>query len=395
MQTSRGNGMHKPTFARGAAVVTALSLAFGLAACGDNAPASSAISGASGASSVSGADGGPNLQGEFAGSGASSQQSANEAWIADFHASHNQARISYDPAGSGAGVTALLNGSVIWAGSDEPLNAAQLEQSKSTCARGTAFEVPVYVTPIAFAYNLPSVGLNDSGKHLRMEPETIAAIFQGQITRWNDARLARLNPGVGLPDLPITVVHRSDKSGTTKSLFKYLKAAAGPAWPYEPGENWPNNVGQGAKGTAGLVMTLTQAEGTFGYADAAQTSGLGTVAVKVGESYVPASERGVSKMMDKVKYEAQPQGSLRKLVKVDYQTAEPGAYPVLLVSYDIACQAYQRDASGSKAAFAKSWLSYLASEAGQQQAAANAGSVPLTPAIREQVMQSVQAIEAS
>ncbi|BDR53461.1 phosphate-binding protein PstS [Bombiscardovia nodaiensis] len=392
--------MYKPTFARGAALVTALSLAFGLAACGDNAPATPSGAGAASGSAAAGEQasapaGSASLNGEFAGSGASSQQSANEAWIADFHAAHPGARISYDPAGSGAGVTALLNGSVIWAGTDEPLNSAQIEQSKAVCARGTAFEVPVYVTPIALAYNLPSAGLNDSGKHLRMDPQTIAAIFQGQITRWNDARLAQLNPGVKLPDLPITVVHRSDKSGTTKSFLKYLKAAAGPAWPYQPGENWPNDLGQGAKGTAGLVMTLTQAEGTIGYADAAQTSGLGTVAVKVGQSYVAANEQGAAKMMDNVKYEPQPEGSLRQLVKVDYQTQQAGAYPVLLVSYDVACQAYQRDSDGSKAAFAKSWLTYVASEAGQKQAAANAGSVPLTPGMREKVMQSLQAIEAS
>lgn len=382
--------MRKKAVTRGAAFILALALFGGLAACGDNQSMLGSDSSDQVGSNAS------RLDGEYAGSGASSQQSANEAWIADFQRHHSNARISYDPAGSGAGVTAFLNGSVIWAGTDEPLSEQQIEASNKVCARGSAFEVPVYVTPIALAYNLPETGLNEPGKQLKMDPKTIAQIFEGQITRWNDDRLAQLNPGVNLPDLDITVVHRSDKSGTTKSFLKYLKATAGPAWPYSPGENWPNNIGQGAKGTAGLVMTMTQAKGTFGYADVAQTAGLGTVAVRVGNSYVPANEETATSMMDhKVSFSAQPAGSIRKIMTVDYLTQQEGVYPILLVSYDVVCETYQHDDRGYKSDFAKAWLTYITGNSGQKQSASNAGSVPLSPHIRDEVAASIQAIGAA
>ncbi|OZG50642.1 phosphate ABC transporter substrate-binding protein PstS [Bombiscardovia coagulans] len=379
--------MHKNAFARGAAFVLALTISVGLAACGDNQPVPQHNS----QGQVETESG--HIVGEFAGSGASSQQSANEAWIAGFQYRHTGARISYDPAGSGAGVTAFLNGSVIWAGTDEPLSDDQVEQSKSVCAGSSAFELPVYVTPIALAYNLPQAGLNKPNRHLNMDPVTIAQIFQGQITRWNDRRLAELNPDVELPDLAITVIHRSDKSGTTKSLLKYMEASAGPAWPYQPGQNWPNDIGQGAKGTAGLVMTLTQAEGTFGYADVAQTNGLGTVAVRVGSSYVPATEQTAAAMLEhKVTFKPQGANSLRKVLDVDYATNKAGTYPILLISYDVVCKAYRNDANGKKADFAKSWLTYLESDSGQQQSASNAGSVPLSSNIRQGFAHSVREI---
>lgn len=379
--------MHKNAFARGAAFVLALTISVGLAACGDN----QSVSQHNSQGQVETESG--HMVGEFAGSGASSQQSANEAWIADFQYRHTGARISYDPAGSGAGVTAFLNGSVIWAGTDEPLSDDQVEQSKSVCAGSSAFELPVYVTPIALAYNLPQAGLNNPNRHLNMDPVTIAQIFQGQITRWNDRRLAELNPDVELPDLAITVIHRSDKSGTTKSLLKYMEASAGPAWPYQAGQNWPNDIGQGAKGTAGLVMTLTQAEGTFGYADVAQTSGLGTVAVRVGSSYVPATEQTAAAMLEhKVTFKPQQANSLRKVLDVDYRTNKAGTYPILLISYDVVCKAYRHDANGKKADFVKSWLTYLESDSGQQQSASNAGSVPLSSNIRQGFTHSVREI---
>ncbi|RBP99222.1 phosphate ABC transporter substrate-binding protein PstS [Bifidobacterium xylocopae] len=381
--------MSKPVFARVVAVLTASALAFALAACGDNAPSPDLAAG------VLAGGGDDTFAGEVAGSGASSQQSADEAWIAAFHAAHPSARISYDPAGSGAGVTAFLSGSVVWAGTDEPLSQSQVDRSRGVCARGTAFEVPVYATPIALAYNLPSLQEGGAGAHLHMDPTAVAQIFEGGITRWNDVRLARLNPGVQLPDLPITVVHRSDKSGTTKTLTSYLEAAAGPAWPHRPGENWPNEVGQGAKGTAGLVMTLSQAEGTFGYADAAQAVGLGTVALKVGGGFVTASAEGAAKAMDQSRFRDRSEGSLRQVLDVDYATREPDAYPLLLVSYDVVCRAYERDPNGRKAAFAKSWLTYLLSQEGQRASETNAGSAPLSPAVRQRVMSSVEAIEAS
>ena len=208
-----------------------------------------------------------------------------------------------------------------------------------------------------------------------MDAETIAKIFDGKITKWNDDAIKKQNPKVDLPDLDITVVHRSDKSGTTKNFLSYVKDAAGDAWSYDLGENWPNEVGQGAKGTSGVISTVQQADGTIGYADASHAGDLGTVAVKVGDD---------SPLDDSAK------GDNRVVVKLDHNTTEKGAYPIVLVSYDVACPAY-KDANTAK--FVKSWLTYVTSDEGQQTAASAAGSAPMSNTLRQKVVKSIDAIK--
>jgi len=241
------------------------------------------------------------------------------------------------------------------------------------CASGNAFDIPVYISPIAVVFNLN--GISGKGKTLNMDAETIAKIFDGKITKWNDDAIKQQNPKVDLPDLDITVVHRSDKSGTTKNFLSYVKDAAGDAWSYELGENWPNEVGQGAKGTSGVISTVQQADGTIGYADASQAGELGTVAVKVGDDYVPFSAEAAAKVVDASPLDESATGDNRVVVKLDHNTTEKGAYPIVLVSYDVACPAY-KDANTAK--FVKSWLTYVVSDEGQQTAASAAGSAPLS-----------------
>ncbi|MFT9231779.1 MAG: phosphate ABC transporter substrate-binding protein PstS, partial [Bifidobacterium sp.] len=300
------------------------------------------------------------------------------------------AKISYDPSGSGAGVSTFLTGSTVWAGSDAAMTSDQVSQSKSVCATGTAFDVPVYISPIAIVYNLKSAGLNGTSKHLKLDGETIAKIFDGKITKWNDSAIAKMNPNVTLPDLAITVVHRSDKSGTTKNFVSYIKDTASSAWSYEVGENWPNNVGQGAKGTSGVITTVNQAEGTIGYADASQAGSLGTAAVKVGDEYVPYSADAAAKVVDASPKDDTATQANRVVIKIDHNTTESGAYPVVLVSYDIACPAYK---DTKNAEFVKQWLTYVVSKDGQKTAADSAGSAPMSASLRAEVMKSVNAIK--
>ena len=378
--------MHAHGHGRGRfpALLMSLAMIISLAACGDNVPVDGGGTGNTADQAL--------FQGEFAGSGASSQQSADEAWIAGFRKQHPGARISYDPAGSGAGVNAFLSGSTIWAGTDAPLTSDQLERSRKVCGSGTAFDLPVYATPIAVAYNLPDLWPKGSDGHLRMDPALIAMIFSGKVTNWRDPRIAALNPGANLPDLDITVIHRSDKSGTTKSFLSYLHDTAGSAWPYPAGENWPNDLGQGAKGTAGVVMTMNQAQGTFGYADAAQTTGLGTVAVQVGKTWQPPTAKTVANLLDAAQRDPQASQPGRVVLTVNHRTTQEHTYPIVLVSYDVVCTAYRDDRDGSKAQFAKAWLTYLLSEQGQRMAAANAGSAELGQGLRAQAMASVETI---
>ncbi|MCI1636303.1 phosphate ABC transporter substrate-binding protein PstS [Bifidobacterium sp.] len=373
--------MRKNVLIRSVAAVSGLVMMASLAACGDNTSSTAEDTSSSSAAAT--------ISGEFAGAGASSQQSAVEAWQAGFEAKQPDAKISYDPSGSGAGVSTFLTGSTVWAGSDAALTADQVSQSKSVCASGTAFDVPVYISPIAIVYNLKTAGLNGESKHVNLDGETIAKIFDGKITNWNDDAIKTQNPKLDLPDLAITVVHRSDKSGTTKNFLSYVKDTAGSAWGYDVEETWPNQVGQGAKGTSGVISTVSQAEGTIGYADASQVGTLGSVAVKVGEKYVAYSADAAAKVVDASPKDDTATEKNRVVIKLDHNTTEAGAYPVVLVSYDIACPAYK---DTKNAEFAKQWLSYVVSEEGQKTAAETAGSAPMSDSLRTEVMKSIDAI---
>lgn len=374
--------MRKNLLTRSIAVLSGVAMLTALAACGDNtAPTGDNTSNSNTSSAEA-------ISGEFKGAGASSQQAAVEAWVAGFQGTNPDAKIGYNPSGSGAGVSTFLTGATAWAGSDAALSADQIEQSKSVCASGTAFDIPVYISPIAVVFNLK--GVSDEGKHVNMDGETIAKIFDGKITTWNDPAIQDQNPDLELPATPITVVHRSDKSGTTQNFVSYFIDTVPDAWPYELSENWPNEVGQGAKGTSGVISTVQQADGTIGYADFSQVGDLGTVAVKVGEEYVEISAEAGSKVIDDSELDSSAEGENRVVVKLNHNTSAEGAYPIVLVSYDIACPAY-KDADTAK--FVKSWLTYVVSEEGQQTASQNAGSAPLPDSLRETVMQSIDAIE--
>ena len=372
--------MNNHMVTRSLAAVCGVGLLASLAACGDNTAAPESTSATK--------NGVASLTGEYAGAGASSQQTAVEAWIEGFRSQAPNATVAYNPSGSGAGVSTFLTGSTVWAGSDKALSAEEIEQSKSVCASGTAFDVPVYVSPIAVAFNLD--GISTAGKHVNMDAATIAKVFNGEITRWNDPAIIEQNPGLDLPNLTITVVHRSDKSGTTLNFVSYLKDVAPSAWPHDLSENWPNEVGQGAKGTSGVVSTIKQANGTIGYADFSQVGDLGTVAVKVGDDYTPISADAASKVIADSPVDTSVDGDNRIVIDINHKTAATGAYPIVLVSYDIVCPAYKES---NDATFAKAWLTYVTSAEGQKAAQDAAGTAPLPSNLTGKITASIDQIK--
>ena len=374
--------MQKNILIRSIAALSGIVMLASVAACGDNTastPDSSSTDSASKTAPISG---------NFQGAGASSQQSAVEAWIAGFQGANPDAKIAYNPSGSGAGVQTFLTGATAWAGSDKALADDEVEQSKSVCADGTAFDVPVYVSPIAVIFNLK--GVSDAGKHINMDADTIAKIFDGKITKWNDPAIADQNKDLTLPDTAITVVHRSDKSGTTQNFVSYFKDQAPDSWTYDLSENWPNEVGQGAKGTSGVISTVKQADGTIGYADFSQVGDLGTVAVKVGDKYNAISAEAGSKVIEDSKQDDTVKGDNRIVIKVNHATEAEGSYPIVLVSYDIVCPAYK---DTKQAEFAKAWLTYVTSDEGQKAAQDAAGTAPLPSSLKSKITKSIEAIK--
>lgn len=375
--------MQKNILVRSIAALSGIVMLASVAACGDNTAATTDNSSSSDSTSKS-----TPISGNFSGAGASSQQAAVEAWIAGFQGTNPEAKIAYNPSGSGAGVQTFLTGATAWAGSDKALADDEVEQSKSVCTEGTAFDVPVYISPIAVVFNLK--GVSDAGKHINMDAATIAKIFDGKITKWNDPAIADQNKDLKLPDTAITVVHRSDKSGTTQNFVSYFKDVTPDNWTYDLSENWPNEVGQGAKGTSGVISTVKQADGTIGYADFSQVGDLGTVAVKVGDKYNEISAEAGSKVIGDSKQDDTVKGDNRIVIKINHATEAEGAYPIVLVSYDIVCPAYK---DTKQAEFAKAWLTYVTSDEGQKAAQDAAGTAPLPSSLKSEITKSIEAIK--
>ena len=375
--------MQKNILVRSIAALSGIVMLASVAACGDNTAATTDNSSSSDSTSKS-----TPISGNFSGAGASSQQAAVEAWIAGFQGTNPEAKIAYNPSGSGAGVQTFLTGATAWAGSDKALADDEVEQSKSVCTEGTAFDVPVYISPIAVVFNLK--GVSDAGKHINMDAATIAKIFDGKITKWNDPAIAEQNKDLKLPDTAITVVHRSDKSGTTQNFVSYFKDVTPDNWTYDLSENWPNEVGQGAKGTSGVISTVKQADGTIGYADFSQVGDLGTVAVKVGDKYNEISAEAGSKVIGDSKQDDTVKGDNRIVIKINHATEAEGAYPIVLVSYDIVCPAYK---DTKQAEFAKAWLTYVTSDEGQKAAQDAAGTAPLPSSLKSEITKSIKAIK--
>ncbi|PFG35270.1 phosphate ABC transporter substrate-binding protein PstS [Sanguibacter antarcticus] len=353
-------------------------VAVSLAGCGADATSSD--------SSTSASTEGAELSGNLAGAGASSQEKAMNGWIATYTGVAPDVTVSYESIGSGGGREQFLSGGVQFAGSDAALKDDELESAVERCYGGEAIELPLYISPIAVVYNLPGV----DAANLNMSAELIAKIFNGDITMWNDPAIAAENEGVELPDIDIIPVNRSDESGTTENFTEYLSAASNGAWTHEASGDWPISGTQSGAQTSGLIDTVTGAEGAIGYADASRAGDLGTVALKVGDEYVPFSAEAAAKVVD-ASPRTEDSTDKRLVVELDRTTTESGAYPLVLISYSIACSQYEDEAD---AANVKAFLSYVASAEGQDVVAAAdvAGSAPISDDLRAEAQAAIDSI---
>jgi phosphate transport system substrate-binding protein len=360
---------------RSAAVLAIGTLA--LTACGsDNATGEAAGSGESSAA-------GAGVSGTLTGIGASSQQAAMTAWQNGFQETNPEAQVQYSPDGSGAGREAFTAGGADFAGTDAYLDEEEYAASKEVCGPDGGFHVPAYISPIAVAFNLPGVDT------VNMDGETIAQVFTGEVTTWNDPAIAEQNPDADLPDTPITVVHRNDESGTTENFQEYLAAAAPEVWTEEVSGNWPSQwSAENNKGTAGVVQSTSATEGAITYADASAVGELGTVAVQVGEEYVPYSAEAASTAVES-STPVEGRAEYDMAMDLERDTTESGAYPIVLVSYHLFCSQYD---SQETADLAKAFGSYVISEEGQQAAADAAGSAPMSENLRTSAQEAIDQI---
>ena len=327
------------------------------------------------------------LSGTLVGAGASSQQAAQEAWTAGFQTINDETTVEYDPVGSGGGRDTFIVGGSQFAGSDRAFNDEELAADEfAACVPGTGIvQIPAYISPIAVVFNLEGV------EELNMSAEVIAGIFAEQITSWDDPAIASLNDGVELPATNITAVHRSDESGTTENFVDYLAAAASDVWTYEVSGDWPSDLGgEAAAQTSGVFDAVSNGVGTIGYIDASRAAELGTVAVEVAGEFVPFSPEAAAAIVD-ASPTAEGRGAGDLTIELD-RTPDEASYPIVLISYLIACNEYA-DADAESVDLVKAYLSYIISDEGQQVSADAAGSAPISAGLFDQASAAIEAIQ--
>ena len=343
----------------------------------------------SAATSASGAKSNPVncAKGTLNGEGSSAQKNAIEQAITDFQTACPGATINYNPTGSGAGIKQFIAGQVDFAGSDSALKtkpaegATNIEQADADKACGSpAWNIPMVTGPIAVAYNVKGVD------KLILTPAVTAKIFDGTIKTWNDPAIAAINPGVTLPTTAIKVFFRSDESGTTENFTKYLSAAAPKDWTAKPGKKWTGK-GEGKEKSAGVSSGVKGAEGGITYVEwsYAKDNQLGIAQIDNGAGPVALSGEAVGKAVSAAK-QAGTGNDLA--LKLDYATKESGAYPILLVTYEIVCS---KDKDPAKAKLTKAFLQKFAS-ADTQKSLEEIGYAPLPADIQAKVTTSVNAL---
>jgi phosphate transport system substrate-binding protein len=296
--------------------------------------------------------------------------------FAKYHQQHPAVSIGYAVVGSGAGITAFSARQVDFGASDVPMTAAE----QSAARGGSVTQVPVALGGEGVAYNLNL----PAGARLHLTGPVLARIFLGQITHWDDPAITALNPGIDLPDAAITVVHRSDGSGTTYIFSDYL-SSVDPAWAAKVGKgktlNWP--VGEGAEGNGSVAATVYRTPFSIGYVEQAYSRGLllpfAAIRNQAGDYLTPSSRTVAAAAAQKP-----------HITPTDFSIVnQPAAssYPISGYSWALVYTHQTSQATGQKLVTMLDWLA----NDGQAYAAAN-GYVPLPPQIRALAQTMLQQI---
>jgi phosphate transport system substrate-binding protein len=357
----------------------ALASSLTLTACGsdDNTGASSAGGASAGTSASSSC-----ASGSLTAAGSSAQKNAMDEWTKNFQSTCSDATVNYQPVGSGAGVQQFIAGTVDFAGSDSALKPEEHPQADARCKTGKAIDLPMVVGPIAVAYNLPGV------EDLVLDAPTIAKMFAGKIISWDDKAIAALNADAKLPSTKVQAFHRSDESGTTDNFQKYLTAAAPADWTYGKGKKFNAPGGQSAKGSDGVTQAVTSTAGAVTYAELsfAENAKLGVAKLATGAAApVELTTDSAAKAVEAATVESS--GGSDLTLKLDYATKAEGAYPLILVTYEIVCET---GTPADKLGLVKGFLGYTAGDG--QQVLAGLGYAPLPESIRSKVAAAVSAL---
>lgn len=319
--------------------------------------------------------------GSLTAGGSTAQQNAIAQWIKDYVNKCSGADINYSGGGSGQGVQQFIDAKIDFAGSDFPLAEGKEQQAADArCKSGPAINLPMVGGPIAIGYNVPGLA-----KNLNLSASTLAKIFSGKITQWNDPAITKDNPGVALPALGIQSFHRSDGSGTTYNFTNYLTNDAKADWTYGTGKNWAAPGGQGAKGSQIVAQGVKSTSGGIGYFELSFATQSQIPVAAVGNAagaFVPLTQDNAVKFLSAANVTGTG-GDLK--LQFNYATADTSAYPNLLVTYEIVCS---KGNAADKLPLLKNFLAYAASSAGQNELSGQ-GYIPLPDNLRQQVQQAI------
>jgi phosphate transport system substrate-binding protein len=369
----RGIGLTINRF--GAALSILATLVLILSACGERNQA-----GGGNATSIKVTCGGkPTLKA----SGSTAQQNAMTRFVKAFEDTCPGQSLDYTPNGSGAGINDFIADQTDLGGSDSWLTKDEYARAEQRCG-SQVWDLPMVFGPIAIVYHV------DGLTSLNLDGSTAAQIFNGQINMWNDAAIGVLNLGVKLPNEPIRVVFRSDESGTTDNFQRYLDTASNGTWGFPAGKKFNGGVGEGAVGNNGAASAVKATEGTISYVEWSfaqqQQLDMAKIVTSAGRVPVAISPESVGKTISSA-WILKNNNDLALDTISFYRPNEPGAYPIVLATYEIVCSKYQdSQVAAAVRAFLQSTIG-----AGQQ-GLANNGYIPIPDKFKSRLATAVNAI---
>lgn len=323
--------------------------------------------------------------------GSTAQAAAMVHFAEAFQKACPEATLDYAAIGSGAGITEFIAGNTDFGNSDSPLQGAEYDAARKRCDGADALNIPIVFEPIAVTYNLPDVNV------LILDAPTLAGIFSGAITRWNDPAIEALNlpsgrghpsPRTSLPDVEIEVVHRSDASGTTDNFQQYLQSASGGVWDRGAGKAFNGGVGQGAEGNQGAAEMVKNTPGAITYNDwsSAINQDLSTADIKTTAGVTRIGTDWEGDSIAPVRITGEGNDLVLDMTPAFAPTARFG-YPILLPGYALVCSRYPDTGTGEAV---KAFLS-SAITVGQTDLN-KVGYIPLPPEFQARVAAAVDSI---
>lgn len=315
----------------------------------------------------------------ISGAGATFPNPLYQRWFSEYQKQNPKIQISYQSVGSGAGVNQFLAQTVDFGATDAPLTPE--ERQKYPTGRGQPIQIPMTGGAVVLAYNLPGVQQN-----LRLSRQAYCGIAQGTIKAWNDPLITKANPGVNLPNTPISLVHRSDGSGTTFVFTNHLQAAC-PQWKAGAAKSisWPTGIG--AKGNEGVTAQVQQTPGAIGYVEYvyARENQIPFAALENrAGSYITASPESAAR------------GIVGQNVPQDFallvpDPTEKDAYPIIGLTWLLLYEQYDNPA---KAESLKDFVRWALSNEGDKYAQ-ELGYLPLPEEISQRVVATLDTIKVA